>query len=360
MTKPASQKTHKHTHTGTGSGSAAIRRAVQATKCGMPRYTRELIASLREASARSSGLPTIDAAPRSTTTLSSFGGSPDAIDAIWIGHATVLLNLGGLTILTDPVFSHRIGMRLMGHTFGIRRVLPPALEVDHLPTIDVILLSHAHFDHLDRPSLERLTTGPGRGAVVITAKGTRGLIPSGFSQVVELGWDRRASIHPAGRGNVQVSAIRPMHWGARTVADRHRGYNAYIIESNNKRVFFAGDSALTDRFARLGQTDLSIFGIGAYDPWEHAHATPEQVWAMHVGMSAGERPGTLLPMHHSTFVLGKEPMDEPLRRLLIAAAAMEHRVVARTPGEWVRVEPDGDTGPERRPVPPIQDFGNGL
>lgn len=337
MTDRPSTPAQRRTHVGTGAGTAALRRAVETTKYGMPRYTRELLASLKEAGGQStaSAMP-----PRSgaAANLRSFGSSAGAIDAIWIGHASVLLHVGGINILTDPVFSDRIGMRLFGRTFGIRRIQPPALDVDHLPKIDAVLLSHAHFDHLDRPSLERLAAGPGRGAVVVTATGTRRLIPGGFSQVIELGWDHRASIGSPGGDRVQLSAMRPTHWGARTVADRHRGFNAYLIETDARRVFFAGDTALTDRFARIGPTDLSIFGIGAYDPWEHAHATPEQVWAMHTGMSGNGAPGHLLPMHHSTFVLGKEPMDEPLRRLLAAADAMEHRIIGRTLGDWISVE----------------------
>ncbi|MBY0311911.1 MAG: MBL fold metallo-hydrolase [Phycisphaerales bacterium] len=345
MTDRQSPDAQRRTHVGTGAGSAALRRAVETTKYGMPRYTRELLASLKEAGGQSiaSAMQPVSGTPAN---LRGFGSAPDAIDAIWIGHATVLLHIGGINILTDPVFSDRIGMRLFGRTFGIRRVRPPALDVDHLPGIDVVLLSHAHFDHLDRPSLERLAAGPGRGAVVVTATSTRRLIPGGFSQVIELGWDHRATTGSPGGDRVQLSAMRPTHWGARTVADRHRGFNAYLIETEARRMFFAGDTALTDRFARIGPTDLSIFGIGAYDPWEHAHATPEQVWAMHTGMSGSAAPGHLLAMHHSTFVLGREPMDEPLRRLLAAADDMEHRIIGRGFGDHVCVGVSGS--PENR------------
>lgn len=336
MPERRSKASRARTHRDTSSRGDALRRAVAATKCGVPRYTRELVASLRDARTIAAGV-SIDSVDESHPMLEQFGEDASAIDAISIGHATVLLRLGGMTILTDPVFSDRIGMRVMGRTLGLRRIRPAAVLVNQLPRIDVVLLSHAHFDHLDRPSLELLAAGPARGAAVVTATGTRRLIPRGFSQVIELGWARRAVLGVGADHELGITAMRPTHWGARAVADRHRGFNAYLLETSARRVFFAGDTALTDAFSRIGATDLSIFGIGAYDPWEHAHATPEQVWKMYTGMSSGRPAGALLPMHHSTFVLGREPMDEPLRRLLAAAGPRHDLIVAQMPGDGVRV-----------------------
>ena len=256
------------------------------------------------------------------------------LGAFWVGHATVLLRIGGLNVLTDPVFSRRIGMRLGGVTLGVARVCPPAADVDHLPPIDVVMLSHAHFDHLDRPSLRRLAAGAGRGATVITAQHTRKLIPPGFGEIVELPWRRGVRV-----GGVAIHAIEPEHWGARTALDRHRRFNSYLLESDASRVLFAGDTAHTHAFDSLGASggvDLAVFGIGAYDPWIHAHATPEQVWSMYSRLSGGAPKGVLLPMHHSTFVLGREPMAEPMQRLIAAAGKERRRIVAQIPGEvWI-------------------------
>ncbi len=319
-----------------------LRRAVEATRCGVPRYTRELMASIQTADPTGHGERARDPVEIQSR-LAAFAHDLEVIDALPIGHATVLMHIGGRIILTDPVFSSRIGVRMLGKTFGLGRIRPPAIEIEHLPRIDAVLLSHAHFDHLDRPSLERLAAGPARGAAVITATGTRRLIPGGFAQVVELGWNRVARIGGGSGGEpLCVTALRPMHWGARTIADRHRGFNAYVLESGARRVFFAGDTALTDHFERIGPADLSIFGIGAYDPWEHAHATPEQVWSMYTGMAGGRPAGALLPMHHSTFVLGREPLDEPLQRLLRAARSHAGRVVGHMPGDRVRLAPTTD------------------
>jgi L-ascorbate metabolism protein UlaG (beta-lactamase superfamily) len=256
------------------------------------------------------------------------------LGAFWIGHATVLLRVGGLNVLTDPVFRRRIGMRVGGMTLGMARVRPPAADVDHLPRIDVVMLSHAHFDHLDRPSLRRLAAGAGRGATVVTAQHTSKLVPPGFGEVIELPWRRSARV-----GGVSIRAIEPEHWGARAALDRHRRFNSYLLESCRSSVLFAGDTAHTHAFdplAASGGVDLAVFGIGAYDPWIHAHATPEQVWSMYTRLSGGSPRGVLLPMHHSTFVLGREPMAEPMQRLRAAAGAHADQIVAELPGEvWV-------------------------
>src|SRR6185369_15865072 len=117
-------------------------------------------------------------------------------------------------------------------------------------------------------------------------------------------------------------AQKVQHWGARTFYDHHRGFNAYLIEGDGKRILYGGDTAYHTGFKGIGKVDLAIFGIGAYDPYIQAHATPEQAWDManHV------RAERLLPMHHSTFRLSHEPMGEPIQRLLDAAGKDPERI----------------------------------
>jgi L-ascorbate metabolism protein UlaG (beta-lactamase superfamily) len=241
--------------------------------------------------------------------------------AAWIGHATVLLRIGGKTILTDPVLSNRVGLGLGLFTGGPRRHIAPALSIRELPPIDLILISHAHFDHLDRPTLQRLP----KHIPVITAHETADLIRDlGFNTVNELKWGEQLAI-----GELQLTAQQVQHWGARTFYDQYRGFNAYVIEAANRRVLYAGDTAFCDHFKTVKKVDLAIFGIGAYDPYIRAHATPEQAWQMadHV------RADWVMPMHHSTFRLSHEPMHEPIERLLIAAGKDEDRVIAREVGD---------------------------
>lgn len=235
-----------------------------------------------------------------------------------------MMRLANLNILLDPVLSDRIGPRIGPLTLGINRLVSPPLRPADLPPIDIIAISHPHFDHLDKPTLRALAD---RATTVVTARHTASLIPRGFKAVVELDWGERWE-----HAGVEFSAIRPRHWGARTAWDRHRGYNAYLMESARGRILCAGDTAFTPAFDSIGRTDLAVFGIGAYDPWRHAHATPEEVWAMARAAGASE----ILPVHHSTFELSDEPMDEPLQRLISAAGEERNRVLVAHPGEIVR------------------------
>jgi L-ascorbate metabolism protein UlaG (beta-lactamase superfamily) len=235
--------------------------------------------------------------------------------AAWIGHATVLLRVGGMTILTDPVFCTRVGIGIGLITCGPRRLVAPALSMRRLPKLDLVLISHAHFDHLDRPTLMRLP----KNVPVITAHHTHDLIHDlGFRTVTELQWGESLQL-----GEMKVTAREVRHWGARTFYDAHRGFNAYLMESGKRRVLYGGDTAYHERFRDIGNVDLAILGIGAYDPYIAAHATPEQAWAMadHV------RATHVLPMHHSTFRLSHEPTHEPLERLMSAAGRLVDRIV---------------------------------
>jgi L-ascorbate metabolism protein UlaG (beta-lactamase superfamily) len=244
--------------------------------------------------------------------------------AAWLGHATVLLRVGGMTVLTDPVLMSRVGVGLGLCTGGPRRFVAPALKINELPKIDLLLISHAHFDHLDRPTLGRLP----KNIRVITAHHTRDLVTDlGFRKVHELRWGESADVGP-----LKLTAHEVAHWGARTFYDYHRGYNAYAISAPDHRILFGGDTAYHEGFRDVGNVDLAVLGIGAYNPYERVHATPEQAWTM-AGHARAER---VLGMHHSTFRLGQEPRTEPLERLLSAAGRDAERVVAReVGGMWV-------------------------
>jgi L-ascorbate metabolism protein UlaG (beta-lactamase superfamily) len=243
--------------------------------------------------------------------------------AAWIGHATVLLRIGGKTVLTDPVLSHRVGISLGLATGGPRRLVAPALRLAQLPRIDLVLISHAHFDHLDRPTLARLP----RSTPIVTAAHTRDLIDDlGFSDVTELQWGEQRRL-----GDLVVKAWQVQHWGARTFHDHHRHACAFVLEAGGRRVLFGGDSAGGRHFRDVGRTDLAILGIGAYDPYVQGHATPEQAWQMAEDVRADH----VLPMHHSTFRLSREPVAQPMERLLQAAGHDAARIVASGVGdEW--------------------------
>lgn len=243
--------------------------------------------------------------------------------AAWIGHATVLIRIGGKTVLTDPVLGNRVGIGLGLMTGGPARRLAPALAMDELPPIDLVLISHAHFDHLDRPTLQQLP----RTTPIVMARHTRDLVDDlGFSDVTELdpGQERRF-------GELLVRGAEVNHWGARTFHDVYRHACGFVLEAGGRRVLFGGDSAFGPHFRKVGHVDLAMLGIGAYNPWVLGHATPEQAWQMAEDVQAD----AVLPMHHSTFRLSHEPMNEPIQRLLAAAGSQRKRiVVTEVGGMW--------------------------
>lgn len=250
--------------------------------------------------------------------------SDHALTGSCLGHSTVLLNFHGVVVLTDPVFSKRVGPGIAPLILGPKRYLQSALQPGEMPAPDVIVLSHAHFDHLDRPSLRRFS----RDTPVVTARATKDLLKR-FRFVHELGWGDSVTLTPRGQP-IRFTALEVAHWGARMMRDTQRGYNGYLIERENRRVCFAGDTAYTAAFARLRSTppDLMLMPIGAYDPWIHAHCTPEQAVAM--CNYAGAR--NFVPLHHQTFNLSMEPMDEPARRLRAALASEPDRLLTMEVG----------------------------
>ena len=253
------------------------------------------------------------------------------LTAAWIGHATVLINFFGIKILTDPVLFPRIGIRLPGFTIGPKRLTAPALEFHELPKIDVVLLSHAHFDHFDLRTLHRFD----ETTCVVTAPNTADLLRwTRLRDVTELRWGEERSLNTPG-GAVTISAFQVKHWGARKQRDAYRGYNGYVMESRSRgrrRILFGGDTAMTNTFAELSQhgpVDLAIMSIGAYNPWIRSHCTPEQ--AIEMANAADAR--FIMPVHHQTFRLSFEPFREPIERFQAALGNTPERIALREIGE---------------------------
>jgi len=254
--------------------------------------------------------------------------SDNRITAAWLGHATVLVNFFGIRILTDPVLFPRIGIRLPGFTLGPKRLTESALTVRDLPKIDIVLLSHAHFDHFDMRTLHRFDGS----TTVITPGRTRDLLRwTRFRDVSELHWSEIKSVTTSA-GKIDIVAFRVEHWGARKRRDTYRGYNGYVLERNNRRILFGGDTALSDSFAELrasGPIDLAIMPIGAYNPWIHSHCTPEQ--AVQMANEAGAH--FIMPIHHQTFRLSSEDFREPIERFQAALRETPERIALREIGE---------------------------
>jgi L-ascorbate metabolism protein UlaG (beta-lactamase superfamily) len=247
--------------------------------------------------------------------------SEDTLTAAWLGHATVLLNFYGTWILTDPALERRIGIGRGLAKLGPRRLIQPALRVRELPPLDLILLSHAHMDHTDLGTLRLLPAG----IPIVVQAGNSDLVRR-FDQVHELEWGHSILLN-----GLEIEATEASHWGARMVTDRHRGYGGFLLQKGGRSVLFAGDTAYTDALTRLrqrGPVDLAILPIGAYNPWIANHASPEQAWLMFRRLGAQY----VLPVHHSTFRLSREPVDEPIHRFLAVAGEERWRVVGTEVG----------------------------
>jgi L-ascorbate metabolism protein UlaG (beta-lactamase superfamily) len=224
----------------------------------------------------------------------------------WVGHASLLLRLGGSLIATDPVFASRMGPR--------RRLTPPGVPPSRIPPVDIVTVSHSHYDHLDLPSLRHLASRGSPRFVVPTDCGEI-LRASGIDEVVELGWWESIEI-----GAVRVTCVPAQHWSMRVPWDRNaRLWGGVVYESADGVAYHAGDTAfseqvfraIADRFPRI---DWAMLPIGAYDPtWFMAaqHMGPEdagRAWAI-LGAH------NLVAMHWGTFKLTDEPVGEPPIRM---------------------------------------------
>lgn len=252
----------------------------------------------------------------------------DEVTVGWVGHSTILINLYGYRILTDPVFGKRVGISLGFYQLGMTRHIPPALHLEDIGEVDLILLSHGHMDHFDVPTLKKIAN---KKTKVITALGTSSLLKQlPFAEVLELGGKDSLMIDEG----VKIQAVPVRHWGNRFPWNTNYGYTGYLIERNNTRIFFPGDTAYTADFRWLqtkGEIDLAFMPIGAYSPdaFQRHHCTPEQAWQMFLDTGAK----WLIPIHWDTFILSQEPVEEPLERLLHAAGEEKGRIVLTEHGQ---------------------------
>ncbi len=261
----------------------------------------------------------------------------------FIGHSSFLLALDGCTALVDPVFTRRLVV--------LRRQRHPGLDWRSLPPIDVVLLTHAHMDHLNITSLRRAIRRTrrlrGRPPEVVVPAGVESLVARlGFSRVHSLTWWQ--STVAAG---LHVTMTPAQHWGARMIRDTHRGFGGYVVRAANAgphtdphapSIYHSGDTAYFAGFREIGERlhpQTALLPIGAYfpDTYRAVHTSPEEALQAFVDLGAEQ----MVPMHFGTFPLGREPMSEPPIRLLAEAErrGIRDRVHVLAEGETLALEP---------------------
>ena len=259
------------------------------------------------------------------------GWPHDRITVSNLGHASLLMNFLGVQVITDPSLFDRVGLAFDSiFTVGPKRWSPPPLAPADLQDVQLILITHAHMDHLDIPSLKAL---PKTATVVACDKCSRIIKPLGFTDVRELKWGESTEF-----SGLKITAMGAHHWGKRWPPfGTDYGFDSFVLEKDGHRMLLACDSAYTDLFGALKENppEVAVFSITAYDPWIWNHANPEQVWSMFQQTGATY----LLPIHWGTFKLGREPMDEPMSRLIAAAGSESDRIVLREiGGTWTLPE----------------------
>ena len=249
---------------------------------------------------------------------------PGLVRVTWVGHASFLLQFADHSVMVDPNWARWHGF--------VKRLREPGLPLKAIPELDLVLVSHAHFDHLHKPSLKVLQA---RGGIVVP-RGSANLVRKlGFPAVHEMKvWDAIEY------NNMNVIHTPSHHWGARYLHDTHRDYGGYLVESGGKSVFHCGDSAWFDGFAEIGRRhqniDVALMPIGAYDApsGRDVHLNPEQ--AVRAFAELGAK--VMIPMHYGTFPLGNEPIGEPVERLLMEADRLGISEKILIPEEGVGIE----------------------
>ena len=275
------------------------------------------------------------APPPLVSPLPHWAAPPETgLRATWLGHSTVLLELDGVTVLTDPVFGERASPLSFA---GPKRFHAPPVSIAELPRLDAVLVSHDHYDHLCRSSIKELVL---RDVPFVTSLGVGSRLEAWGvrpERITELDWWDE---HVLPGGRLSFTAAPAQHFSGRTLRDRNSTlWSSWCLKTARHRVFFSGDTGLTDEFVeigrRLGPFDLVMLEIGAYHPsWGDIHLGPENALTAHAYLGSG----TLLPVHWGTFNLALHAWDEPAETLFQRAAEKGVRVL--TPKLGSPIEPE--------------------
>jgi L-ascorbate metabolism protein UlaG (beta-lactamase superfamily) len=269
-------------------------------------------------------VPVIDRSTRDYATPPASG-----LRATWIGWASVLVEIDGRRVMTDPVFSERCSPSTL---VGPKRFHAPPIALGELPDIDVVVISHDHYDHLDMNTIRALS-----------ARGTHFVVPLGIgahlerwhvppAQVHELDWNETANV-----AGLAITSTPARHYSGRNpIFNNETLWTSWVVKGPRHRFFFSGDSGYSDAFARIGEEhgpfDLTLIKIGASDPtWSEIHMTPEEA----VQVDRDLRGRVMIPVHWATFNLAYHAWRDPVDRAVAAARRLGVNVVVPKPGQFV-------------------------
>ncbi|MEV0532835.1 MBL fold metallo-hydrolase [Kitasatospora sp. NPDC050463] len=256
----------------------------------------------------------------------------EGVEITWYGHASALVEIEGTRVLLDPVWSDRCSPA--AHV-GPKRLHPVPVELEELPQVDAVLISHDHYDHLDMATVRRLVRSQSAPFAVPLGIGghlRRWGVPE--HRIIELDWDETCTL-----GELAVTLTSAHHFSGRGLTRNTTLWGSWVIAGPTRKVFYTGDSGYFEGYARIGEQhgpfDAALVQIGAYDTaWADIHMTPEDAVLAHRELNAG----LLLPVHWCTFNLGLHPWAEPIERLLVEAKAQAVPLAVPRPGERVDVD----------------------
>jgi L-ascorbate metabolism protein UlaG (beta-lactamase superfamily) len=265
-----------------------------------------------------------------------YRGDASPLAVSWFGHSTALVEIDGYRVLTDPVWSNRCSP---SDVVGPQRLHPPPVQLEGLPALDAVIISHDHYDHLDIDTvmaLVRMQRAPFFVPLGVGAHLRAWGVPE--ARIVELDWNQTGKV-----GELSIVCVPARHFSGRLFTRNNTLWASWALVGPSHRAYFGGDTGYTKSFAQIGADygpfDLTLLPVGAYNTaWPDIHMNPEEAVRAHLDVTDSGS-GLLVPIHWGTFRLAPHPWSEPIERVLKAAEPAKVQVAVPTPGQ--RIDPSG-------------------